>query len=78
MIFFLIAGTATPAFLLATGGVFGLAFLITLRALTFTAAAIHLAWMSAPERVAGAAFITLGWAAAAALPGSMAVPRRER
>jgi hemolysin III len=69
MIFFLIAGTATPAFLLVTGGAFGLAFLITLWALTLTAAAIHLAWMSAPEPVVGATFITLGWAAAAALPG---------
>ena len=42
MIFFLIAGTATPAFLLATRGAFGLACLITLWALTLTAAAIHL------------------------------------
>jgi hemolysin III len=69
MIFFLIAGTATPAFLLATRGAFGLAILIALWALTLTAAAIHLAWMSAPEPLVGATFIALGWIAAAALPG---------
>ena len=49
MIFFLIAGTATPAFLLDAPGAFGLACLIVLWTLTLTAAAIHLAWMSAPE-----------------------------
>jgi hemolysin III len=69
MIFFLIAGTATPAFLLATRGAFGLACLIVLWALTLTAAAIHLAWMSAPEPLVGATFIGLGWIAARALPG---------
>jgi hemolysin III len=69
MIFFLIAGTATPAFLLATHGAFGLAILIVLWALTLTAAAIHLAWMSAPEPLVGATFIGLGWVAALALPG---------
>jgi hemolysin III len=68
-IFFLIAGTATPAFVLATRGAFGLAFLIALWALTLTAAAIHLAWMSAPEPLVGATFIGLGWVAALALPG---------
>jgi hemolysin III len=69
MIFFFIAGTATPVFLLATRGAFGLACLIVLWVLTLTAAAIHLAWMSAPEPVVGATFIGLGWLAAVALPG---------
>jgi hemolysin III len=69
MIFFLIAGTATPAFLLATPGAFGLICLIVLWALTLTAAVIHMAWMSAPERVAGGTFIGLGWVAGLALPG---------
>jgi hemolysin III len=68
MIFFLIAGTATPAFLLASPGVFGLICLIVLWALTLTAAVIHMVWMSAPERVVGATFIGLGWVAALALP----------
>lgn len=69
MIFFFIAGTATPVFLLATRGALGLACLIVLWVLTLTAAAIHLAWMSAPEPVVGATFIGLGWLAAVALPG---------
>jgi hemolysin III len=69
MIFFLIAGTATPAFVLAFRGVFGLVCLIVLWALTLIAAVIHMAWMSAPERVVGATFLGLGWVAAVALPG---------
>ncbi len=69
MIFFLIAGTATPAFLLAARGSFGLVCLIVLWALTLAAAAIHLAWMSAPELLVGATFVGLGWVAGLALPG---------
>ena len=68
MIFFLIAGTATPAFLLAAHGTFGLVCLIVMWALTLLAAAIHLAWMSAPEVLVGATFVGLGWVAALALP----------
>ena len=68
MIFFLIAGTATPAFLLDASGVFGLACLLVIWTLTLTAAAIHLAWMSAPELVVGATFVGLGWAGGLALP----------
>jgi hemolysin III len=68
MIFFLIAGTATPALLLDTPGTFGLACLIAMWTLTITAAAIHLTWMDAPELVVGATFIGLGWAAGLALP----------
>src|SRR5579862_5253917 len=49
MIFFLIAGTATPAFLLAMRGAFGLACLIVMWSLTLTAAAIRMARMRAPE-----------------------------
>lgn len=69
MIFFLIAGTATPAFLLATRGPFGLACLIAIWGLTVTAAVIRMVWMSAPEVVAGAIFVGLGWLAGLALPG---------
>ena len=57
VIFLLIAGTATPAFLLATRGVFGLVCLIVLWAFTLAAAVIHLAGMSAPELVADATFV---------------------
>jgi hemolysin III len=68
MIFLLIAGTATPAFLLATSGTFRLACLVTMWALTAAAAAVRLAWMSAPELVAGGTFVGLGWVAVLALP----------
>jgi hemolysin III len=69
MIFLLIAGTATPAFLLETSGTFRLACLIMMWALTVTAAALHLAWMNAPELVVGSTFVGLGWVAVLALPG---------
>ena len=68
MIFFLIAGTATPAFVIAAPGTFGLVCLSVMWTLTITAAAIHLTWMNAPERLVGGAFIGLGWAAGLALP----------
>jgi len=68
MIFFLIAGTATPAFLLTTRSAFGLVCLIVMWALTVTAAAVRMAWMSAPELVAGIMFVGLGWLADLALP----------
>jgi len=68
MIFFLIAGTATPTFILATHGAFGVASLTAIWVLTATAAGIHLTWMNAPERLVGGTFIALGWVAALALP----------
>ena len=68
MIFFLIAGTATPVFLLAVRGTAGLAGLAVLWALTVAAATTHMAWMNAPERLVGGTFLALGWVAAMALP----------
>ena len=68
MIFLLIAGTATPAFLLASHGVFRIACLAALWALTLTAGAIHMVWMNAPELLVGSTFVALGWAGALALP----------
>ena len=68
MIFFLIAGTATPVFLIAARGAFGLTGLIVMWVLTLSAAAIHLAWMHAPEFLVGATFVGLGSLAALALP----------
>ena len=68
MIFFLIAGTATPAFVLAAPGTFGLVSLIVMWTLTITVAVIHLTWMDAPELLVGGAFIGLGWVAGLALP----------
>jgi hemolysin III len=68
MIFFLIAGTATPAFLLCAPSGAGLACLIVMWTLTLTAVAVRLARASAPELVAGALFIGLGCAGGLALP----------
>ena len=68
MIFLLIAGTATPAFLIAAHGVARVAGLITIWALTLAAGGIRMAWMNAPELVAGGTFVGLGWAAGLALP----------
>jgi hemolysin III len=68
MIFFLIAGTATPALLIAGPGPFGLTCLIVTWALTLTAAGIHLAWMRAPELLVGATFVGLGLVGGISLP----------
>jgi hemolysin III len=68
MIFFLIAGTATPAFLLTVRSTFGLVCLIVMWALTVTAVAIRMARMTTPELVAGTMFVGLGWLAGLTLP----------
>jgi hemolysin III len=69
MIFFLIAGTATPAFLIAWPGPVGLTGLIVVWALAITAAAVHMAWMNAPELIVGGTFVGLGWVAGMGMPG---------
>ena len=69
MIFFLIAGTATPAFLVAMHGAFGLSCLIMLWVFAVAACAIHMAWMNAPELLVGGTFVGLGWLAGLAIPG---------
>jgi hemolysin III len=68
MIFFLIAGTATPVFLLCAPSAVRPAALIVMWALTLTAAAVRLALPATPELVAGALFIGLGCAGGLALP----------
>ncbi len=68
MIFFLIAGTATPAFVRTAHGAFGLVCLTVMWTLTIAAAVIHLTWMNAPELLVGGTFVGLGWAAGLALP----------
>jgi hemolysin III len=60
MIFLLIAGTATPAFLIASHGVFRVACLAALWTLTLVAGAIHMVWMNAPELLVGSTFVALG------------------
>jgi hemolysin III len=69
MIFLLIAGTATPVFLLAVPGTYGLVCLIVLWFLTAVAIGTHLARMDAPEWLVGGTFIGLGVANSFALPG---------
>jgi hemolysin III len=68
MIFVMIAGTATPAFLIAMPGPFGLACLLLVWVLAITAATVHMVWMNAPELLVGAVFVGLGWVAGLALP----------
>jgi hemolysin III len=68
MIFFLIAGTATPAFVFAAPGPFVRTCLIVMWTLTVTAAVIHMVWMNAPELLVGGTFIGLGWVAGLAIP----------
>ena len=69
MIFFLIAGTATPAFLVAMPGAPGLTCLIVVWTLAVAAAAVHMAWMNAPELLVGGTIVGLGWVAGIAVPG---------
>src|SRR5215831_12784143 len=68
MIFFLIAGTATPTCLLTVRRTLGLVCLTVMWPLTVTAAAVRMAPMSTPELVAGAMFVGLGWLAGLTLP----------
>ena len=68
MIFVLIAGTATPAFLLATPGGLGVIGLSVMWSLTGIALVLHLAWMDAPEKLVGGTFIALGAVGLASIP----------
>lgn len=68
MILFLIAGTATPAFLLGARGTFGLVALIVLWALTAAVAVLRMARLSAPEALVGAVYIALGLVASLSIP----------
>jgi hemolysin III len=68
MIFLLIAGTATPVFLLVAPGAIGGALLTLMWTLTGVALLTHLVWMGAPEVLVGATFIGLGCVGGLALP----------
>jgi hemolysin III len=68
MIFFMIAGTATPAFLLALPGPLGLAGAISIWTVAIGLAAIHLCRMQVPEKLVGAAFLILGWTGVLVIP----------
>lgn len=68
MIFLLIAGTATPAFLIAVHGAARVTGLIVIWLLTLIALVLHMAWMNAPELLVGGTFVALGWTAGLAVP----------
>jgi hemolysin III len=67
-IYLLIAGTATPVFLITTHGTVRTAALVSIAVLTLTAIGLHLAWMNAPEALVGWTFAGLGLTAGLALP----------
>src|SRR6476646_6594219 len=66
MIFLLIAGTGTAAFLLTAPKLYAAIGLSVLFGLTLAAIVTHLVWMNAPEKLGGAIFIGLGWCAGVA------------
>jgi hemolysin III len=68
MILMLIAGSATPALLLAVGGRAGVTGLCVLWALALTAAACRILWWTAPPWLVGTAYLGLGWIAGLGLP----------
>jgi hemolysin III len=68
MIFFLIAGTATPVFLVVVPRPAGLPVLGVMWTATAVAMLTHVVWMSAPEVLVGGAYIALGCLAGLALP----------
>ncbi len=68
MIFVLIAGTATPPFLLCVPAPYGVVGVLGIWVLTLTALVRHLGSMNASERLTGAIFVALGWTSGAAVP----------
>jgi hemolysin III len=68
MIFLLIAGTATPAYVLAAPEPYRAVCLVALWALTLLVMLARLLWMNAPEKLVGAVFLALGWTAGLAIP----------
>jgi len=68
MIFLVIAGTATPVFLLAAPGAIGAVGLITMWSITAVALVVHLFWMDAPELLVGGSFFVLGAIGTAVIP----------
>lgn len=68
MIFLMIAGTATPAFVVAAPQPFGTVCLVLIWSLTAVAVTVRMLWMHAPERLVGGTFLALGAVAGLALP----------
>lgn len=68
MIFLLIAGSATPLFLIVVPQPGRTIMLVVVWALTMLAMVAHLTWMTAPEVVVGGTYIALGCIGIVALP----------
>jgi hemolysin III len=68
MIFLVIAGTATPPIAICLPAPYSVSGLAILWSLTVVAALVRLVRMHAPEWLAGAIFIGLGWGTGAAVP----------
>ena len=68
MIFVMIAGTATPVFMLAVGGELGWFYLAVMWTLTLIGSSIHQIWMHAPNWVAVCVYSGLGLVSVMALP----------
>jgi hemolysin III len=68
MIFVLIAGTATPIFLVTLPRPLSVIFLAVMWSLTGLMLITHLIWMNAPEWLVGGTYIGLGCLAGVALP----------
>ncbi|MCM4084348.1 PAQR family membrane homeostasis protein TrhA [Paractinoplanes hotanensis] len=64
----LIAGTATPIYLLAAPRVFGVVCLIVLWSLTVGSIGLHVAWPTRHERLRVGIYLAMGWTACLALP----------
>lgn len=67
-IFLLIAGSATPIFVVAVPRSYSLVLLVGMWVLTMLALVVHMVWMHAPELVVGSTYVALGCAGTASLP----------
>jgi hemolysin III len=68
MIFVLTAGTYTPVLLLRMSEPYGLVGLCAVWGLALTGLAVHICWLTAPERLIGGIYLGLGWLAIPVFP----------
>jgi hemolysin III len=68
MIFMLIAGTYTPFAVIALHGTLAFAVLVAVWVLAVIGASFNLIWISAPKWLLTIVYVSIGWAAAVAIP----------
>jgi len=68
MIFMLIAGTYTPFAVIALHGTLAFAVLVAVWVLAAVGTSFNLIWISAPKWLLTIVYVSIGWAAAVALP----------